>query len=131
MRATGGFLALSVPDLDASAAWYAEKLGLKRTSEGHPQGPASYVVLEGDGWIVELVHHTSAQPSSRPSPELTHGFTKAGIIVDDFAAAVAQLRSRQVEIVIGPFPARDAVRANLIFKDNAGNMIQVFGGYAR
>jgi catechol 2,3-dioxygenase-like lactoylglutathione lyase family enzyme len=131
MRATGGFFALSVPDLDASAAWYVEKLGLKRASEGHPQGPASFVVLEGDGWIVELIHHTSSQPSPRSSPELTHGFTKAGLIVDDFNAAVAQLRSHQVEIVIGPFPARENIRANLIFRDNAGNMIQLFGGYAR
>jgi hypothetical protein len=36
------------------------------------------------------------------------------------------LRARRAEIVIGSFPARNRQRADVIVKDNAGNLIQFF-----
>ena len=51
-------------------------------------------------------------------------------MADDFDAAVASLRAKGVPIVIGPFPARAEQRANAIIRDNDGNYIQIFGGYA-
>ena len=56
-----------------------------------------------------------------------HGIFKAGIIVDEFEKVLATLRERQVPIAIGPFPARDGQRANVIVRDNSGNLIQFFG----
>ena len=35
------------------------------------------------------------------------------------------------EIIMGPYPPRETVRANLIFKDDSGNYVQVIGPYAR
>lgn len=129
--ATGAFFALSVADLDASTKWYVEKLGLKRTTQGGRTGRVGgFVVLEGGGWIVELIKHDESVRPTGSAPELVQGFTKAGALVADFDRAVSLLRARGVEIVIGPFPARETVRANLIFKDNSGNMIQLFGNYA-
>ena len=32
-----------------------------------------------------------------------------------------------MSIAFGPFPARPNQRANMIVKDNAGNLIQIFG----
>ena len=61
---------------------------------------------------------------------MVHGIFKAGVIVDDFDQAIATLRKRHVDIVIGPFPARATQRANAIIRDNAGNYIQFFGAYA-
>ena len=58
---------------------------------------------------------------------LVHGMVKAGMIVDDFDAALARLRERRVPIAFGPYPARAGQRANLILRDNAGNLIQLFG----
>jgi hypothetical protein len=58
---------------------------------------------------------------------LVHGFFKAGIVVDDFDKTLSALKARGVEIAIGPFPARGDQRANVIVKDNAGNLIQIFG----
>jgi hypothetical protein len=63
---------------------------------------------------------------SRPS-HLVHGISKVGVIVDDFDGTLATLKARGVEIYIGPFPARNGQRANVIVKDNAGNLIQFFG----
>jgi hypothetical protein len=37
------------------------------------------------------------------------------------------LEARDVEIAFGPYPARADQRANVIVKDNAGNLIQFFG----
>ena len=85
--------------------------------------------LEGGGLLVELIEHATAKPGGA-EPHLTHGFTKAGIIVDDFDRTVAALKTRGIPIVMGPFPPRPTMRANLGIRDHAGNLIQIFGGYA-
>jgi len=128
----GAFFALSVPDLAASAAWYEQKLGLTRIQQGGRMDRlAGYVVLEGGGLIVELIKHDDAVRPPAKSPELIQGFSKAGALVRDFDRTVATLRARGVEMVMGPYPPRETMRANVVFKDNAGNMIQLFGDYAR
>lgn len=53
--AAGGFFALSVADLRASASWYSEKLGLKIVMQAPKRDGAAVIVLEGGGLIVELV----------------------------------------------------------------------------
>ena len=133
-RTSGAFFALSVADMAASAKWYQEKLGLTVVMNSPKQGgaPAGAMALEGGGLIVELVEHDSARALSAIAPRvgsnvLLHGFFKAGVIVDDLDRALATLRARGVEIAMGPFPARGAIRANVIIRDNAGNLIQLFG----
>lgn len=130
----GAFFALSVADLNASAKWYSEKLGLTIVTrgDGDKSGPiGGFVILEGGGLIVELLKHAAAAPRSSNGPDAVQGFFKAGAIVADFDRTVTMLRARGVEIVVGPFAARETARANVIFKDNAGNLIQLFGDYAR
>lgn len=95
-------------------------------------GPATVIVLEGGGLIVELIQHDDALPLSEAAPTinngtLIHGIFKAGVIVEDFDATVAILRERNVTIAVGPFPATADQRANVIIRDNEGNLIQFFG----
>lgn len=130
--ALGGFLALSVPDLSASARWYEEKLGLRVTMRPPAMQGISAVILEGGGLIIELIQHPEARPMSSLAPSVTqsvlvHGVFKAGIIVEDLDRTLAVLRERGVEIAFGPYPAREGQRANAIVRDNAGNLIQFFG----
>ena len=132
IAATGAFFALSVADIDASRKWYVEKLGLTVILAPPRGGPADVVVLEGGGIIVELIRHDAAIPLARLSPpvdesHLVHGFFKSGVVVADFEQTLALLRSRDVKIEHGPYPARDGIRANFIVSDNAGNLIQFFG----
>jgi len=122
----GAFMALSVPDLAASRRWYVEKLGLRPTLEIPPANGAAVVVLEGGGLIVELVQLDSAVTRTR-SAERMHGYFKSGVLIDDFPRALETLRRRGVEIAFGPYPARQRQRANVIVRDNAGNLIQLFG----
>ena len=127
----GAFFALSVADLGASASWYKEKLGMNVVME-LKQEKVAVTVLEGSGLIVELIQNADALPLRKAAPSIKdafsiHGLVKAGIIVDDFEGTMAMLKERQVEIFLGPYPAKGNQRANVIFKDNAGNLIQFFG----
>jgi catechol 2,3-dioxygenase-like lactoylglutathione lyase family enzyme len=128
----GAFFALSVADLDASARWYAEKLGLTVVMRPPKQEQSAVAVLEGGGLIVELLQRDDASPLRQAAPSATatylvHGLFKAGVIVDDLNATLTALRARGVEIAMGPFPASKEQRANAIIRDNAGNLIQFFG----
>jgi len=132
MSATGAFFALSVADVHASARWYAEKLGLTVVMEAPRQEKTAVIVLEGNGLIVELLEHDQAVPLNVAAPGvkndlLVHGVVKAGAIVSDFDGTVALLKQRNVQIAFGPYPATAHQRANVIIKDNAGNLIQLFG----
>ena len=129
---SGAFFALSVADLAASTRWYREKLGLRVVLEPPRTNDAAVTVLEGAGLIVELLQHKDARPLSTAAPGArenykVHGFFKAGLIVEDLDRTVAALRSRGVEIAFGPFPKSAAQRANVIVRDNGGNLIQFFG----
>ncbi len=132
VAATGAFFALSVSDVKASAQWYSEKLGMRVVMVEPKRDKSAVVVLEGDGLIVELIQNDDALPLSKAAPGtngplLFHGIFKAGVIVDDFDQALARLKTRNVEIAFGPFPARGNQRANVIVRDNSGNLIQFFG----
>ena len=130
--ATGAFLALSVSDVDASARWYREKLGLKVVLEPPKAGEAKAVILEGNGLLVELIQHDAAKPLGTVAPGVrgnvyVHGYFKAGLMVEDFDRTIAALKARGVEIAFGPYPKSATQRANAIIRDNAGNLIQFFG----
>ena len=134
IRAVNTFFALSVADIDESARWYRDKLGLKvimhapRTDETK----SAATVLQGGGLTVELVQHDEAAPLRKFLPEprgalFVHGIFKVGVTVDDFDATIAAIRSRGIPIAIGPFPKRPDQPANATIRDNAGNYIQIFG----
>jgi catechol 2,3-dioxygenase-like lactoylglutathione lyase family enzyme len=136
LRTIGAFVAISVADLDASTRWYSEKLGLQVAKQEPKRDGAAVVVLEGGGLIVELIQLDAAQPLSKVAPavtkpDLVHGISKAGVLVEDFEQALATLRAHKVEIAYGPFPARPGERANVIVRDNAGNLLQFFGPTGR
>jgi catechol 2,3-dioxygenase-like lactoylglutathione lyase family enzyme len=128
----GAFLALSVANLDASVAWYTDKLGLSVSQREPKRDGAAFALLEGNGLIVELVQLDDAVAIDKVAPaargrERVHGLFKAGAIVPDFDRLVATLKERGVDIAYGPFPKRGQQRANVIIRDHAGTMIQFFG----
>jgi len=120
----GAFFAVSVPDMAQSVQWYSEKLGLSVTLES--PGVPAVTVMEGGGLIVELIHDPSAQPGPA-RPEQEHGVFKAGFLVKHFDETVEELRRRDVTIAFGPFPPQGGQRANVLIRDNASNLIQIFG----
>ncbi|HMC55167.1 MAG TPA: VOC family protein [Gemmatimonadaceae bacterium] len=129
--ADGAFFALSVTDLDATIAWYTGKLGLTVVTRYPKRGTTAGALLGGNGLEVELIVHDDASDPRGTEPVLTHGIFKTGFRVDDFDGTIAGLRARGVQIAYGPYPARRDQRANAIIRDNSGNLIQIFGDYAR
>jgi|SRR5215472_48676 len=130
VAAKGAFFALSVPDMDASVKWYSEKLGLKVAMQVKEK--VSVTVLAGGGLIVELIHSDEAMPKTKAAPAVKgdiqlHGLFKAGFFVEDFDKTLALLKERKVEIAYGPFPVKENTMKNVIIRDNAANLIQVFG----
>jgi catechol 2,3-dioxygenase-like lactoylglutathione lyase family enzyme len=134
MRVSGMAFALSVADIAASTRWYVEKLGLEvimhvpRTDATRAQ----VTMLQGGGLSVELVQHDDAVPlGSLTTPKNgaidVHGIFKVGVTVEDFDATLAALRARGVDIAYGPYPKRTGQPANVIIRDNAGNLIQISG----
>jgi catechol 2,3-dioxygenase-like lactoylglutathione lyase family enzyme len=131
-KASGAFLAMSVPDAAASARWYREKLGLKVILEPPATNEVKAIIMEGGGLLLELIQHSQAKPLGTLAPgasggPLVHGYFKAGFMVDDFDRTLAALKARGVEIAYGPYPKTPTMRANAIIKDNTGNLIQLFG----
>jgi hypothetical protein len=82
--------------------------------------------------LVLLCTSAQARAQATPAPAFTttgalDGIFKAGLIVEDLDRTLATLRARGVDIAMGPFPARAGQRANVIIRDNAGNLLQFFG----
>jgi catechol 2,3-dioxygenase-like lactoylglutathione lyase family enzyme len=129
----GAFFALSVPDVDASAKWYADTLGLKVVKQfPKDQYSQGVKILAGGNLIVELVQLEEALPLSRMTPTRTkpeqlHGIFKVGVIVDDLDQILDMLKARHVPIFSGPSPARSQDMRGAQIKDNAGNIIQFLG----
>ena len=130
----GTFFALSVQDLDASIRWYTEKFGLTLNSR-LASGDVAVALLSGHGLDVELLSHRDSVARPFPfDPEAavrTRGLVKVGFRVTDFDRAVATLRLRGVEIVLGPFPPRADQRANVLIRDGDQNLLQLFGDFAQ
>jgi len=129
---TGAFFAVSVADIETSSKWYQEKLGLKVILQPPGTSEAKAVVLQGGGLTVELMQHSRARPLRTAAPGANanyevHGIFKAGVVVENFDRTLAALRARGVEIAMGPFPKSATQPANVIVKDNAGNLLQFFG----
>ena len=59
----GAFFALSVPDAEASAAWYQKHLGFQVISKGEaPNKIARGILLQGNGSLLEIVQPSKAKP---------------------------------------------------------------------
>ena len=129
---TGAFIGVSVADLGTSSRWYQEKFGLTVTMPPTGTPEARATVLEGGGLTVELMQHSRARPLRTAAPSVQanyeiHGIFKAGFYVENFDRTLTELRRRGVEVAMGPFPKRDNQPANVILRDNAGNLLQLFG----
>lgn len=129
----GGFVALSVADLDASAKWYREKLGLKLVKRAEsPDRSRALAILQGNGFAVELIWLKQAVAPTTVAPELTgthelHGIFKSGMFVDDLDATLQQLKEGGVTLAFDPFYDASMDCRMFAIRDNNGNILQFFG----
>ena len=129
---SGGFVAISVPDLETSEAWYTEKLALKVVKHAISSDRKSAVtILQGNGLCVELVGLADAVSLSKIAPgkgsHQVHGIFKAGIFVDDLDSVLKYLKSRNVTMAFEPFFDASMQCRMFAIRDNNSNILQFFG----
>jgi catechol 2,3-dioxygenase-like lactoylglutathione lyase family enzyme len=130
----GGFIALTVSDLDATADWYCRKLGLRVVKKHviRPDNKAAVTVLQGNGLAVELIWFADAIPLSNVDAQLTgaqqvHGILKSGVFVDDLDRTFEVLKSRNVSFAFDIFHDKSMECRMFAIRDNNGNIIQFLG----
>ena len=120
---------LSVPDLDASIAWYGEVLGFEVESRFQVAAvPADGAMLRRGDFRDELF----AAEGTIPLPEArrhvfddlrTHGAKHLALQVDDLAAVVAVLKAHGVDFA-KEMAQHSPDRAFAFIRDNSGNLIE-------
>lgn len=120
-------LALSVPDLEASAHWYRTLFGLAITMDVRADSNTLVRVLGSDHLSVELIANARAKPLSayvgaQQSATLVHGLFKARLFVPDLDSALSALRARGIPLEGQWMQSRPR---NLMVRDNSGNLLQL------
>ncbi|GAA5026759.1 VOC family protein [Microbacterium fluvii] len=123
---------LSVADLDAQAAWYADALGLVPTPA--MSNPAigvrtQYLVDPEDGWAIELLERVGSNPglqaSSPTEAILTRGYGHLCLRVADVAARFAALVAGGARVISAPGPSPMSGLILAYVADPEGNLIEV------
>lgn len=122
---------MRVPDLEASARWFVEKLDFRvvKTWPFNEHRLAWLSPSGGDGLILELIGGNSPEPNPEfgsldESLEYA-GFHHLCLDVADIDAAVAELRRRGASVIIGPFELAEVGRRHAFVSDPWGNMIEL------
>jgi methylmalonyl-CoA/ethylmalonyl-CoA epimerase len=123
-------VALSVPNIAESIAWYEKMLGFKGTLRGQPNPNARQQVadLRRGNITIELFQVADAAPlpESRKNPSedfRTHGVKHFGFEVKNLPAVLAELKAKGVKMA---FEMRDTpTEAFAFISDNAGNAIEL------
>ncbi len=120
---------VSVPDLEASIAWYGRVLEFELEARGRlPAADVQVALLRRGTLRIELFQPERGLPlpAARRYPDediLTHGNKHVAFAVKNVDAAAAELRRRGADGVV----AKHMPQASVLFmRDNAGNLIELF-----
>jgi methylmalonyl-CoA/ethylmalonyl-CoA epimerase len=120
---------ISVPDMDASIAWYEQMLGFTLVSDKYfEQLPARIAFLELGDFSIELfqVPDAAPLPDDRRVPNLdirTHGIKHVAYAVKDLTGLMNRLKSKGVDVAMDIFPMENDLVA--FIRDNAGNLLEL------
>jgi catechol 2,3-dioxygenase-like lactoylglutathione lyase family enzyme len=124
-------VALSVPNIAESIAWYEKMLGFKgvvRGGQPNPNARQQVADLRHGDITIELFQlaDAAALPESRKNPSedfRTHGVKHFGFEVKNLPAVLAELKAKGVKIA---FEMRDTpAEAFAFISDNVGNAIEL------
>lgn len=121
-------VALSVPDIAQSVAWYQKMFGFKEVRHGRESNGMQTALIQRGDVRIELFQVPGAAPlpESRRDPSedfRTNGVKHFAFRVKDVRAALAELQAKGVKVV---FPLHDYPGAAFAFvSDNAGNAVEL------
>lgn len=118
---------MSVPDLEASIAWYARVLDFAVEKRFEiPSANAKVAMLQRGELRIELFEVTGAAalPAERRHANTdikTHGNKHVAFAIENVDAVVKALKERGADI---EFVGRFEFGSNIFIRDNAGNLIE-------
>lgn len=121
-------VALSVPDIGQSEAWYQKMFGFKEIRRSTESNGMRTALIQRDDVRIELFQVPGAAPlpASRRDPSAdfrTHGVKHFAFRVKDVRAVLAELQAKGVKVV---FQLHDYPGAAFAFvSDNAGNAVEL------
>ena len=121
--------AISVPDMEETIAWYAEKFGFTVNDRSEIPGANIKVAhMQGVGFVLEIFEAAGAAPlpEDRKTPNLdlrTHGNKHFSFGVHDARKAARELEAMGVEIAM---IAEVDGTYGVFIRDNTGNLIEIF-----
>ena len=123
---------ISVPDLDASIAWYHDMLGFEVEARFTiPSASADVAMLQRGEVRLEFfqVPGSAPAPEDRRYPERdvrTQGIKHIAFAVQDVHAAADELRQRGADIVfVRDFDFGSYRGSTLYMRDNVGNLLEM------
>lgn len=121
-----------VSDLDAALAWYAEKLDLRVVGRSGANGMTFTLLAlpNDDNFCLELLHGPGSAAPPKVSDDLVGGlsvpgFNHVGLQLDDVAAAINELKQRDVKILLEPFDNAELQLRVAFIADPWGNVIEL------
>lgn len=127
-------IAISVSDIDTSAAWYADTFGFEIAGRTFFEPVNAQVAfLHRDDVKLELLEIEGAAPIPEllvepPAHLLTLGYKAIVFRVADLAAFDARVRATGTTIVWESLVLDDAGTVSTLLRDPDGNLVNVFGG---
>jgi methylmalonyl-CoA/ethylmalonyl-CoA epimerase len=96
-------ITMSVPNLEATAAWYDEILGFKiEKTKDYPEFKTRLAFLQRGGFRVELIEDANAKPgivrADAPAHTATHGVAQFIFETTDLATVKARLTAKRIHI---------------------------------
>ena len=119
--------AVSVPDLEASIAWYGQMLGFRVLRHFElPHGTAKAAMLYRDGMRIELFEprRFESLPEARRHPDTDvqlHGNKHVAFRVEDLGALETWFEARGADVAL---KVTQAFGSALFIRDNCGNLIE-------
>jgi methylmalonyl-CoA/ethylmalonyl-CoA epimerase len=122
-------LGISVPDLEASVAWYRDMLGFSlETYSTVEAANAKIAFMKKGDFCIELfeVEGAASMPESRRYPNqdiATHGTKHIAFEVRDLRRLMDSLKQRGVDVAMDVFTMEDTICA--FIRDNSGVLIEL------
>ncbi len=123
-------LAVSVPNIEESIAWYCDVLGFEMdTHDKYPDDKIEVALLRYRDYRLELVEHDLAVAPDYPDPDnpaTVYGFGKLAFYSADPAGIARRAKATDTTFVYPPSDCEQNIDCSFTMKDPSGNWIQVF-----
>lgn len=124
-------VALSVPNIDESIAWYSDKLGFQLKQRRKVSTGIEIALIEKNGFFIDLIAITDSKnlesnPQDPPAHLKVQGIRNLVFWVDDLKATDAQLKAKGVKLIWESRFIQEIGTSVTNFRDNNGNLIAIW-----